>query len=166
MTTKTRTKNALESEKKYFNAIAKREERKWLYVVNKARKYMRNIYEDMRRPALKKIMRLTHLNRSEKMKLSYSQEYVGLHLEEVKIESADITRAELIERVSQFGDACMVDDWMREAENSFPMPKTPKDLLDLCKSEDTLTLDQISTPRKSSAATDDMKKKKLKQLIV
>lgn len=166
MTTKTHTKNTLESEKKYFNALAKREERKWLYVVNKARKYMRNIYEDLRRPALKKIMRLTHLNRSEKMKLSYSFEYVGLYLEEVRVESTDITRAELIERVSQFGDACMIDDWMREAENSIPMPKTPKDLLNQSKSDDTLTLDQISTLKKSSATTDDMKKKKLKQLIV
>lgn len=162
MTTKTHTKNALESEKKYFNALAKREDRKWLYVVNKARKYMRNIYEDLRRPALKKIMKLTHLNRSEKMKLSYSKEYVGLYLEEVRIESTDITRAELIERVSQFGDACMVDDWMREAENSFPMPKPPKDLLDLCESEVTLTLDQISTLKKLSLAADNIKKRKLK----
>jgi hypothetical protein len=100
------------------------------------------------------------------MKLSYSFEYVGLYLEEVRIESTDITRAELIERVSQFGDACMVDDWMREAEKSFPMPKTPKDLFYLCESDDTLTLDQISTLKKSSVATDDIKKKKLKQLIV
>lgn len=132
----------------YGKAYDTYETRKWKHVVKLAKKAVAEVYKGKRKAALRRTMALTHLSRSERMRLAYTRDYLGFDLDEFKLDTF-AGRDQLQEWLAFHGLEDKLATWEKDAERTVRVPKILQTIPDEEPEQPDLTrLKVVLKPRK------------------